>query len=218
MIYNYIMDEKILISAVEPQKRKKDRYNIYSDGEYVCSLGAESIVIYGIKQGTQIKEEKLKNAIEADNMQYAFDSAVSLLSFRMRTKKEIRDKLAEKKIDANAVEKAIDKLAGYGYIDDEKYAVLFIESAVSEAKYGRKVIEYKLRQKGISDDNIEKAMQLYPDDAEKQAASVYYKTLMRKYSNEEPKKKRSKIYSNLARRGFSYDVINSLITGDDDFE
>ena len=212
------MDEMITISAVEPQKRKKDRYNIFAGGDYICSLGAESIVVFGIKEGVQIDIEKLNNAVEADNTQYAFDSAVNLLSFKMRTKKEIFDKLLDKKIDEEAVKKAVAKLEDYGYIDDEKYAVLFVESAVSEARYGKKVVEYKLKQKGISDDIIDKAILIFNEDLERQTASKHYSMLKSKYKKEEPMKRKSKIYSNMARRGFSYDIINSLIAEDDGFE
>ena len=212
------MDEMITISAVEPQKRKKDRYNIYAGGEYLCSLDAQSLVVFGIKEGAQIDIEKLKNAVEADNTQYAFDSAVNLLSFKMRTKKEIYNKLLDKKIDEDAVEKAIKKLEDYGYINDEEYAVLFVQSAVSEARYGKKVVEYKLKQKGISDDIIDKTMLIFNQDEERGIASKHYWTLKEKYKKEEPMKRKSKIYSNMARRGFSYDIINSLIAEDDGFE
>ncbi len=212
------MDEIIIISAVEPQKKKKDRYNIYAGGDYICSLGAESIVVFGIKEGAEIDIENLRNAVDADNTQYAFDSAVNLLSFKMRTKKEIRDKLLLKKIDGEAVEKAIKKLESYGYIDDKKYAELFVESAVSEARYGKKVVEYKLKQKGIDEGNIEKAMEKFSEDKERETASGYYLTLKAKYAGEEAMKRRSKIYSNMARRGFTYDIINSLITEDDSYE
>ncbi len=212
------MDEMITISAVEPQKRKKDRYNIYAGGEYLCSLSAQSLVVFGIKEGKQIDIEKLKNAVEADNTQYAFDSAVNLLSFKMRTKKEITDKLLDKKIDEEAVKKAIKKLEDYGYLNDEEYAVLFVQSAVSEARYGRKVVEYKLKQKGIGDDIIDKTMLIFNEDEEREIASKHYWTLKEKYKKEEQMKRKSKIYSNMARRGFSYDIINSLIAEDDGFE
>ena len=212
------MDDMLSISAIEPQKKKKDRYNIYSDGEYICSLGADSIVVFGIKEGMQISEAELKRAVNADNTQYAFDSAVNLLSFKMRTKKEMKDKLTEKKIDEDAIDKAIEKLESYGYIDDIKYASLFVESAVSEANYGKKVVEYKLKQRGISDEISARAMQIYTDEAEIEIAQRHYEALYAKYIKEEKNKRRTKIYSNLLRRGFSYDVISSVISEGNGFE
>jgi len=212
------MEEIIIISAVEPQKKKKDRYNIYSGGEYICSLSAESIVTYGIKEGIQIEEEDLQEAINADNTRYAFDSAVKMLSFKMRTEDEIRKNLKEKKIDDVSIDTAIGKLKDYGYVDDKAYAKEFVESYVASGRFGKKVVEYKLREKGIRDAIADEAMQIYTEEDELSIAQKQYEQMQGKYECEEKFSKRSKIYAALMRRGFSFDIINSVLSKEEDFE
>lgn len=218
MIYNCCMDNQFVITAIELQKKKKDRYNIYIDGEYGCSLGAESVVVFKVKEGSTISEDELKKAIRTDNTKYAFDSAVNLLSYKMRTKNEIREKLLLKKIDEDAIEDALLKLESYGYVNDSTYAKEFVASSVASGRYGSKVIEHKLKQKGITDDIIGTALDEYTEDNEREIAAKQMVSLEKKYCGEDKRKGRQKIYSTLLRRGFSYDVINSVLAEDDDFE
>jgi len=212
------MENEFVITAIEQQKRKKDRYNIYTDGEYNCSLSAESIVVFGIKEGGAVGEDELIRAVKADNTQYAFDSAVNLISYKMRSKKELRDKLAAKKIDEAAIESAIEKLENYGYVNDHTYAKEFVQSSITGGRYGSKVIEYKLKQKGIDDDVIAYAMEEFVQEHELVIAKQQLSALKKKYSSLDKRKARQKIYAALLRRGFGSDIISTVLSGEEDFE
>jgi regulatory protein len=152
------MEETLYISAVEPQKRKKDRYNIYADGQYVASLGAEAIVTYGIKAETEIKAEALREAVEKDNAAYALDCAAAALAHGARTRAELERKLKARGIDEAAAGAALDKLASYGYVDDASYAAEFVRSAMETGNMGRIATEYKLKEKGVEAAVIKEAM------------------------------------------------------------
>ena len=41
-----------MITAIEAQKRNKDKVNLYLDGEFACSLTAESVVRARLKIGS----------------------------------------------------------------------------------------------------------------------------------------------------------------------
>mgnify|MGYP003977381387 FL=1 len=164
----------------------------------------------------QIAEDELKRAVMSDNTQFAFDSAISLLSFKMRTRAELTHKLIAKKIDEQAVDAAMQKLDKYGYVNDVEYANEYVQSAIKAGRYGRKVIAYKLKQKGIDDDTLEEVMQALSGKEEKQAAKKHLLSLNKKYQNEDAYKKRTKIFSALARRGFDYDIINTILSEDDE--
>lgn len=206
------MERILVVSEMQPQRKKKDRYNIYIDGDYAASLSAETCVVYGIKTGSGIREETLQEAVMRDNTRYAFDTAANLLSHKMRTRKELTDRLTERGIDPDAIEAAMDKLEGYGYVDDVGYAREFVDSAIHARKYGRKVVQHKLKQKGIDDDIIEQAMQTFTCEIEKDIAKAYLSALRRQYSSEPADKKRKKTFAALQRRGFDYDIINILLS------
>ncbi|MGI5850123.1 MAG: RecX family transcriptional regulator [Christensenellales bacterium] len=206
---------KRLISAVEPQKKKNDRYNIYIDGEYAASLGAEACAVFGIKKGEAIDENVLRSAVFEDNTKYAFDSAVSLLAVKMRTRSELFSKLSRKGIDGDAISAAIEKLAGYGYVNDAVYAKEIIRTAIASANYGRKAIAYKLKSSGIDDETIKEALALYTDETEKKIAEKKLKVLWARYKNDRAAKR--KMFSHLARHGFDYSIIRTLISEDEEY-
>lgn len=209
------MEKELFITDVQPQKKKKDRYNIFIDGEYAASLGAETCVLYNIKQGQTVVEDDLKTAVCEDNTKYAFDSAANLLAHKMRTKSELVKRLKEKGIGSDAISAAIEKLAGYGYVDDSAYAKEYVESAVTAAKLGRRTVEYRLKEKGVDDDIIADALLTYTYETEKDIAKKNIETLMLRYRNDDAPTRRRKISQALARHGFDYDIINALLSGDD---
>ncbi len=199
--------EKLLISALEPQKRNSERYNVFVDGEYYASLGAEAIAVNGLRAGEEIDEEELRAAITSDNERYAFDSAAKLLSYSMRTRKELEQKLAEKDIDAAAAAAALDKLEGYGYINDLSYAQEFVQNAILSGK-SRRVTEYQLREKGIARGVADEAMKAYTYEIEAEAAKKAAAAYKRQ------RKDRRHIFAALARKGFDYEIIGKVLPED----
>ena len=203
------------ITAIEPQKRKKDRYNIYADGEYVASLGAEAIVRIGLKTGTAIRQDELDSAVLADNVQYAFDSAVTLLTHGMRTRSELERRLREKGIAAKAIEPAIEKLASYGYVNDAAYAKEFVQSAIRTGRWGRLAVAQRLKEKGLTRIVIDAALAGYTDEDEKRIARRQLES--RPVSiGDDAHKQRQKAFAALSRHGFSYDMISALLSEADD--
>ena len=203
------------ITAIEPQKRKKDRYNIYADGEYVASLGAEAIVRIGLKTGTAIGQDELDSAVLADNVQFAFDSAVRLLTHGMRTRSELERRLREKGIAAKAIEPAIEKLASYGYVDDAAYAKEFVQSAIRTGRWGKLAVAQRLKEKGLTRSVIDAALAGYTDEDEKRIARRQLES--RPVSiGDDAHKQRQKAFAALSRHGFSYDMITALLSEADD--
>lgn len=207
------MEDGLRISAVEPQKRKKDRYNIYADGEYVVSLGAEAVVVYGIKPGAEVSEAVLREAAEKDNAAYAFDCAAATLTHGRRTRAELARKLKERGIGEAAIEAALDKLSSYGYVDDAAYAAEYVRSMMEAGKLGRMAVEYKLKEKGVPAAIAREAMEAYGEDEERDIA----RRLMGRLAGDGGvKEERKRVSAALVRHGFAYGVISSLFSEDED--
>ncbi len=210
-----IMEEILTITAIEPQKKKKDRYNIYANGEYVASLGAEAVVRMNMKTGAAVSQSALDAAVLEDNIQYAFDCAVSLLSHSIRTRGELVQRLRERGIADAAIEPAMDKLAAYGYVDDADYAKEFVQSAVSVGRWGRIAVSHRLQEKRLDRALIDDAMAAYTDEDERRNARRQLDSLMKGTIVDE-RKLRQKAFAALTRHGFSYDTISSLFSEADE--
>ena len=200
-----------MVSAVEPQKRNKNRYNVFVDGDYAASLGAEALVTFGIREGAAVNTDTLKEAVSRDNAQYAFDSAVKLIAHKMRTRAELKDRLMERGIDEMAVEDALDKLASYGYVDDAAFAGEYVRSAMQTGRWGRKAVEYRLKDKGIEQSVIDEALMEYTEEDEKRIARKQLQAAAGRLKGVEARKARQKEYAALARHGFDYSVISELL-------
>ncbi len=145
----------------------------------------------------------------------AFDTAVYYLTYKARTEKELRDKLSEKGYGLKDIDAAIGKLAFYGYIDDEGYALSYIRS--KKGKMGSRLIALKLSQKGISRDVIESKL----DMADFDEYSDIKKVLSTRYGDLSDLATRRKAQGYMARRGYAYEditnAINSLVKEDEFF-
>ncbi len=210
-----IMEEKLTITAIQPQKRKKDRYNIYADGEYMASLGAEAVVRIGLKTGGSITQSELDNAVLKDNIQYAFDSAAALIAHSMRTRGELVERLREKGIAEAAIEPAMDKLASYGYVDDAAYAKEFVQSAVSTGRWGRIAVSHRLKEKKLERAVIDHALLAYTEEDELRNARRQLQALMPK-NTDDKRKLRQKAFAALTRHGYTYDIISTLFSEADE--
>ena len=204
-----------IITKIEEQKNKK-RVNIFVDNAFFCGLNKETAVIFGLKTGKSVDEETLKTAVFESEVKSAFDKASDYLGLRMHTKKELFEKLLKKNYEKPVIEKAIEKLEEYRYFDDLMFAKQFV---VENSKYSKKVLDGKLRQKGVNPDVIESVLQNIEDEDEFELCKKYAE----KYSKGKDfndKKNVEKLMASLLRRGFSFEMIKKAtksIVLDDDF-
>lgn len=131
-----------------------------------------------------------------------------------KTEKQLRDKLVQgKKYPEEIIDKTIEFLKKYDYINDEKYANRFIERFLNN--YSKKILVQKLLQKGVKKSIIDKAIIENEDKFDEVALAK--KLLNKKYPDYyelcekmDPKEK-SKIYAYLARKGIGYESISKVM-------
>ncbi len=200
------------ITKIEPQKKRKGRFNIYIDDEFACGLSEDTIIDEGIAEGQKLQDIDIEKLIEKDQGAKAYDKSLKFLSFRVRSEKEIKDKLIEKEFHPKIIEKTILKLKKVGQINDKEFALTWIKDRCAVKPSGKYLITRELKQKGVSQEIIDKVLKkMLPEDKEfKQAIKLaqkkekVYKSLPRLEFNK-------KISAVLARRGFSWEMIKKTI-------
>ena len=206
-----------IITAIEPQKKNKERVNVYIEGEYAFSVGMETAYHFQMKKGQEISYDALNAAVREDNEKYGFDLAVRYLSYSMRTQKEVEDHLKRKEMDEGVIQQVIQKLAHYNYIDDEQYARAYLTDHLNFGGKSIKLLAYQLGQKGISKETIQSV--LSDEDYQKEEENLEHlvKNLMKKNQSLEKRKRNDKIMRSLASKGYQYGQIRPLIEqlGDD---
>lgn len=196
----------MLVTAIMPQKRDENRYNIFIDGEYAFALPMQDILYFKLKEGQEAAEETIdfirKNLIYIK----AQDTALHFIGYKMRTVQEIRRKLAEKEFAEETIEEVIAFLEKYGYADDREYCRKYIREKLRMKPKSGYALKIELRQRGISSRIIDEVM----GETEMDETGDAFRWLEKKSRGQWPlenEKKKKQLYDFLLRKGYSYDII-----------
>lgn len=104
------------------------------------------------------------------------------------------------------IEAILEKMEGYGYLDDAKYAA---DKAKAMRRRGasRRKIQAKLAEKGIDRSLADEALGEEDRGAEREAAD---KLVRRRRFGRDPERRQKELAA-LARAGFSYDVAKAAL-------
>lgn len=191
------------ITDIAPQKKNKKRMSIYIDGSFVCGLEGITVLSRRLQIGDEIDAEEL-GAIQLESeRQTAFEKALKYMTARMHTKKEMRKYLKDKGYLDCVIDEVTDKLIDYGYVDDAKFASMYVDAY--RKKHGASRIKYDLRRLGVASETVEEALEdLDADEQAEEAERLAYKFMrLRDGSGTD----REKVCRNLFSKGFSWDLI-----------
>lgn len=195
-----------IITALEVQKKRKERVNIYLDGEYAFSL--DLIEAAGLHKGQSLSEADIAALCERDAVARAVDRAARFLAYRPRSAAEVRRNLEENQTPAAIIDAAMARLEALGYLDDRAFVRFWIENRTTFKPLSPRALRYELRQKGVVDALIDEALaDVDPLDAAYRAAGGQ----LRKLRGLDRAEFRHRLSAFLARRGFSFDQIHDVI-------
>lgn len=198
------------ITRMEYGKRNNKRVNVYINDEFAFSCNEEIIYKYKIEKDKEVDLEYLEEVINEDNYLKAKISAMKSIERAYKTEKDIRDKLLKGEYNNETIERVIEFLKGYGFVDDEKYCNMYINDKIK--KFGRSKIKYDLTKKGINEklieDKLEKIDINIEIDGAKKVAQKKFKGINNKYGK---RVVYSKVGSYLATKGYSFDIINEIL-------
>lgn len=146
---------------------------------------------------------------EAKDLSRGRSYVLRLLKIRLRSEKEIRDKLKAKKYAAVVIEDLLAYFKGLGYINDFEFARAWVNSRLSRP-LGYKMIGAELKDKGIPEEIIdalirEKKSTVSESGIVRELAARRWNRL--REAREPADKIKPKLYAYLLRRGFSYEVV-----------
>jgi regulatory protein len=155
-------------------------------------------------------KKKLK---DPSSVSHGYEYCIFLLSLRLRTEGELRDKMRERGYESQVIDSVLKQLVSQKYIDDVRYASVFVENLKQYKPYGYMKIKQKLMQKRLSMDVIEQTLdELLSLEDEQKIAERYLK---KEYSTVDKEKlkqeEKQKIAQRLQARGFRGQVISKLI-------
>jgi regulatory protein len=100
-----------------------------------------------------------------EGLQRALDIGYAHLNRRERTVSEVRAQLERKGVSPDNVDEAVQTLAAQGFIDDERFARLFVADKRELEQWGSERIRRGLLTRGIDREVVERALTAGGDDA-----------------------------------------------------
>lgn len=133
---------------------------------------------------------------------------IRLLTRREHSQRELLDKLALKGIDRNKTQQVINSLVDEGWQSDERFAESYARYRIQRG-FGPVKIAHELRQKGVSHFDLDSVIIDIADSWFDLLRQVYDK----KYADngELSQKERIKRSRFLQQRGFSHEMINTVL-------
>ena len=197
-----------VITAIEAQKRNRQRLNISLDGEYAFSL--DRLTAAWLKPGRKLTADEIKQLQEQDELESAHTRALHFLSFRSRSIQEVRDYLMRKGCSPEHISAVLCRLEEESFLDDARFSREWLENRSAFRPRGVSLIKAELRQKGVSNEVIETSLaQAYLQESE--LALKAAQRVVGRYAALPQETFRLRLGAFLQRRGFSFAVASSTV-------
>lgn len=204
------------ITAVEKQKHNPKRYSVFLDGEFAFGIDEIDLLYYKILKKDELTDEEYNIITENCVYSKAKERALKYIAYKARTEKEVYRKLIELEYSSEIIERVLEFLCYYNYVDDEKYAESYFREKFNLNGYGKERIIFELMRKGVSAEIIEKVSAETEfdeyDETEKAVLLVEkkYRTIIE--SGNLNINDKNKIIGFLKRRGYSFDIIQKVFS------
>lgn len=193
------------ISALEVQKRNKERVNVYLDGQYAFAV--TMLVAVGLRKGQFLSDADIEQLNSQDERNRAYDRAIRFLGFRPRSQAEVTRYLRDKKYSSEVITDTINRLIQQEYLDDQAFARSWVMDRQRLRPRSRRALRYELRQKGIDENVIEKTL---ADLDEDDLAWRALESKLRQWKHLAKPDFKKKAMGFLSRRGFNYEIVREV--------
>ena len=173
------------ITAIEQQKKNKERFSVFVDGEFAFGVHPDILLDHGLKNGQEIDDQLISAIKTDDSFRVAYDKAIGYLAGRPHSEREVRQYLRDKliyKLDEyreladseaktqfrsdkeSAIEAIITKLQDRKYLDDVAFAKWWITNRREFRPRDKRLLLLELKAKGVSDADITTALTTPSDE------------------------------------------------------
>ena len=206
------MDKEEKLIWIKKVVLKGKKYLVYiNDEDEGISFTEDQIVNNRIVKGNSFYEKDWKKIIKSLDEGILLDKTLKYIDYKPRTKKEVIDYLEEHNATVSNIKNIVKKLTEISFIDDDRYACIFIEEEIRHQK-GPNAIKQLLLTKGIDEIIINKYLENYSNELLfENALDMGNKTLKTVIGLPIQKQKES-VYTRLYRMGYDYSMITKVLS------
>lgn len=215
------------ITSITAQARNPNRVNVSVDGNYSFSLDIFQLSELGIRVGKDYDDHALAAFKHESTYGKLYATALEYSMLRPHSSREMRDYLWRKTrstkyknragevkdrpgIPVELTERVFDRLIEKGYINDEKFAMWWVENRNLRKGTSKRKLQAELASKGVNSSIVMSVLETSERSDQNELQKIIAKKRT-KYPDEQ------KLMQYLARQGFSFDDIKSALASDDRF-
>jgi regulatory protein len=195
------------ITALEPQANNAERINLFVDGRFLLGVNATVVLQMGLEQEQELSPAQLEQLRSEEALQQAVERAYNYLSYRQRSREEVRRYLRRKQTAPEIIDAALERLDRLELVNDHEFASFWAENREQYSPRGARAIKNELRMKGVNREVVDELISDEKDEefalraGRKKALSLLHNPTMDYMTF------RTRLGSFLQRRGFNYEVV-----------
>ncbi len=139
------------------------------------------------------------------------DAALSYLSARMRTVREVEDKLDDLQYGEGDILVTVERLKELNLLNDEEYAREFVRSRLASKPVSRQKLYLDLKNHKVPEELIQTVLNELPEETEEDNAREVAIKYWRQMSAIEEPIRRERVLRRLMSRGFSTEASLAAI-------
>ena len=200
------------ITKIEVQKKKQNRFNIYINDEFSFGVDEATLLKFALTKGTELTQDTIREIEQETQYQNAYQKALHFLNFKLRTAKEVYEKLEKIEVSDKVINQVLQQLMDHGFVNDQFYAESYVRENFALQKKGPKAVAFELKKKGVNDSIIQKALAEFDEATQLDQAIEIAQKYVDRQGNAPVKTVKQKVYGFLMQRGYDLDIVQSVIS------
>lgn len=193
-------------------KDKGDFYQIYFDNKQKIRVSEDLLVRFRLLKDSEIDEETFQELKKSAGYDVGLQLSMNYISYQLRTEQEVRTYLKDREITNQDIHKIIIRLKELQLVDDLNYGKSYIRTQLRLSDKGPTALKQQLFKKGLKADIIEEVLNLYTEEDQ---FNIAYKTAtkgLKTIHGKSHKETLQKLRIKLMQKGFSGDIISSVMS------
>lgn len=192
------------ITAIRTQQKTETRFSLFVEGEFLIGVSRETLLESGLAEGDRMTAGLFRRLQQAEGRGAVRNYMLKLLARRDHSRRELEEKAGRKDLNGAYIDPVLDELEEEGYIDDRGFAEAFTEEKFRRNRWGPAKIRSHLYRKGISRRDADDAIEgvFGEKELEETLRNLVLKRKRHFLREENPRKRKKKIFDYLARKGF----------------
>lgn len=202
------------MKIIKYTKMDTNKYKVTLSNRENYVLYDDVIVKYELLRKKEFDDDFLNEILNYNNQLEAYYIAIKYIEKRLRTRLEVQQYLL-KIYDKALVDKMIEKLSNDGYVNDKKYAELYINEQMNLTVNGPAKIRNSLSKLGISDEVITFYLAKLEKNLLRERINKYVLKKVRLNHKFSKAKLREKMVYELSNLGYEngdiYEVLDNIV-------